>query len=67
MPDTGQDGGWDEVVRTGTTRYGTDLLKVPAQHADGRTLSIEFRVALLADASGRVAGVAAFLRDATDT
>ena len=59
--------GWDEVVRTGTTRYGTDLLKVPAQHADGRTLSIEFRVALLADASGRVAGVAAFLRDATDT
>ena len=58
--------GWDEVMRTGTTRYGTELLKVPAQHADGRPLSIEFRVALLRDAAGAVTGVAAWLRDVTE-
>ena len=57
--------GWRDVMRTGTTRYGDELLKVPAQHADGRPLSLEFRVVLLRDAGGAVAGVAAFLRDVT--
>lgn len=59
--------GWDEVMRTGSSRYGADLLKVPAQHADGRPRSIEFRVALLFDDGGAVLGVAAFLRDVTET
>ena len=56
--------GYDAVMRSGTTRYGADLLKVPALHRDGRRLSIEFRVALLRD-GGRPIGVAAFLRDVT--
>lgn len=59
--------GWKEVMRTGRSRYGDDLLKVPAQHADGRPLSIEFRVAILLDETGAVVGVAAFLRDVTAT
>jgi PAS domain S-box-containing protein len=59
--------GWDEVMRTGSTRYGDDLLKVPSQHADGRPLSLEFRVVLVRDAGGAIAGVAAFLRDVTAT
>ncbi len=59
--------GWDAVIRTGTSRYGDDLLEVPAQHADGRTLSIAFRVALLHDDAGDLAGIAAFLRDVTAT
>jgi RNA polymerase sigma-70 factor (ECF subfamily) len=57
--------GYDAVMRSGTTRYGTDLLKVPALHRDGRRLSIEFRVALLRGDGGRTIGVAAFLRDVT--
>ena len=57
--------GYDAVMRSGTTRYGADLLKVPAVHRDGRRLSIEFRVALMRDDAGRLMGVAAFLRDAT--
>jgi PAS domain S-box-containing protein len=59
--------GWHEVVRTGATRYGDEVLKVPSQHADGRPLSLEFRVVLVRDADGAVAGVAAFLRDVTAT
>lgn len=57
--------GYDAVMRTGTTRYGADLLKVPAMHRDGRRLSVEFRVALLRNEAGRPIGIAAFLRDAT--
>lgn len=57
--------GYDTVMASGTTRYGTDLLKVPALHRDGHRLSIEFRVSLLQDPHGAVAGIAAFLRDVT--
>src|SRR5215471_17544761 len=37
--------GFDKTMATGITRYGETLLKVPALHADGRRLSIEFSVA----------------------
>lgn len=57
--------GYDAVMQSGTTRYGTELLKVPALHRDGRRQSIEFRVALLSDARGATVGIAAFLRDVT--
>lgn len=57
--------GYDTVMDTGETRYGSELLKVPAVHRDGRRLSLEFRVQLLRGA-GTVIGVAAFLRDVTD-
>ncbi|HSQ01150.1 MAG TPA: RNA polymerase sigma factor [Candidatus Dormibacteraeota bacterium] len=58
--------GYDAVMRSGTSRYGLELLKVPALHRDGRRLSVEFRIALLRDDAGEVAGVGAFLRDATE-
>ena len=32
--------GFDKSMETGTTRYGSQLLKVPATHKDGRTLSM---------------------------
>jgi PAS domain S-box-containing protein len=57
--------GYREVMRTGQTRYGHDLLRVPALHKDGRRLSIAFTVALLTDAPGRVTGIAALIRDET--
>jgi len=57
--------GYDAVMASGTTKYGTDLLKVPALHREGHKLSIEFRVALVRDGEGALLGIAAFLRDVT--
>ncbi len=57
--------GYREVMRTGQTRYGADVLRVPALHKDGRRLSIAFTVALLTDAGGHVTGIAAIVRDET--
>jgi PAS domain S-box-containing protein len=56
--------GFEKSMATGTTRYGTQLLKVPAVHKDGRTLSIAFSVAMLFEA-GSVTGVVAVIRDET--
>ena len=51
--------GYRKVMQTGKTRYGTDLLRVPAAHKDGRRLSIAFTVTLLPGA------IVAFMRDET--
>ena len=59
------DVGFNKSMETGTTRYGTTLLKVPALHKDGRTLSIAFTVGMLFDEAGKVSGVAAVIRDET--
>jgi len=55
--------GYHKTMETGITRYGADLLRVPALHKDGRTLSIAFTVALLHDAAGKVAAIASVVRD----
>jgi PAS domain S-box-containing protein len=57
--------GFDKSIKTGTTRYGAQLLKVPANHKDGRNLSIAFTVAMLFDENHKVTGVAALVRDET--
>ena len=57
--------GFGESMRTGTTRYGTQLLKVPAVHKDGRSLSIAFTVGMLFDENHEATGVAAVMRDET--
>ncbi|MEV7346483.1 PAS domain S-box protein [Streptomyces sp. NPDC093544] len=60
---------WDGFVTAmeqGTNRYGdADLLAVPALGADGRKLSIEFSVVLLADPDGGAAHCGAVIRDVT--
>lgn len=54
------------VMATGITRYGQgELLAVPGLHRDGSSLSLEFSLALIKDARGRIAGAAAILRDVT--
>jgi PAS domain S-box-containing protein len=58
--------GYDQTMATGVTKYGDSLLKVPATHRDGRRLSIEFSVALLRDDEGKIAGIAAVVRDSTE-
>ena len=57
--------GYAHTVASATTRYGTTLLRVPALHTDGRSLSIAFTVSLLTAADGRVEGVVAVVRDDT--
>jgi PAS domain S-box-containing protein len=59
--------GYHRAMATGETRYGRgQLLSVPAQRRDGSSLSVEFTIALLRDADGRVEGIAAIMRDVTE-
>src|SRR5258708_15808861 len=59
--------GFDKSMETGTTRYGSQLLKVPAIHKDGRALSIAFSVAMLSDQNHKAPAVSAAIRDETTT
>ena len=68
IPERQQQRHWDgyhQTMKTGVTKYGNDLLKVPAVHKDGRTLSIAFTVSLLHAPDGSVSGIAAVVRDET--
>lgn len=58
--------GWDRVLETGTTRYSTETLAVPALRKDGSTLSVEFTIQVLRGADGAIEGFAAILRDVTE-
>ena len=55
--------GFDKAMASGETRSGRDLLRVPALHKDGRTLSIAFTVGLLFGPEGKVTGIAAVIRN----
>jgi PAS domain S-box-containing protein len=57
--------GYRNVMRTGQTRYGSEVLRVPAVHKDGRALSIAFTVTLLDSRDGQSPAIAAFMRDET--
>jgi PAS domain S-box-containing protein len=57
--------GYTKTVATGQTRYGQDVLRVPAMHKDGRPLSIAFTVGLLLGAQRTVTGLVAVIRDET--
>lgn len=57
--------GYQEVMRTGRTRYGAEVLRVPAVHRDGSPLSIAFTVTLLFSADEKVQAIAAIIRDET--
>jgi PAS domain S-box-containing protein len=58
--------GYEKSMATGTTKYGSTLLRVPATHKDGRALSIAFTVAMLFGADGKVSSVVAVIRDETE-
>ena len=57
--------GYHKTMETGKTRYGNDVLRVPAVHKDGHTLSIAFTVALLHSPDGKVSAIVAVVRDET--
>src|ERR1700687_4128544 len=57
--------GYDKVMGSGVTKYGSSVLAVPALTKDGHRISVEFNVVLLKDADGQVLGIAASLQDVT--
>jgi PAS domain S-box-containing protein len=57
--------GYHKTMETGITKYGADLLRVPALHKDGHTLSIAFTVSMLFSENREVTGIVAFVRDET--
>jgi PAS domain S-box-containing protein len=58
--------GWEQVMKSGHTRYGHDILAVPATRKDGSPLSIEFTIQLVRDDAGAVVGASAIVRDVTE-
>ena len=55
--------GYNKTMETGVTRYGNDVLRVPAVHKDGHTLSIAFTVAMLHGPDGKISAIVAVVRD----
>ena len=58
--------GYRQVMSTGQTRYGANVLRVPAAHKDGRALSIAFTVALVPSQKGSIEAIVAVVRDETE-
>ncbi|MGF6773623.1 PAS domain S-box-containing protein [Paraburkholderia sp. GAS199] len=57
--------GYHKTMATGETRYGNDVLRVPAVDKAGRSLSIAFTVALLHSPQNELTGIVAVIRDET--
>ena len=57
--------GYNKTMDSGQTRYGNDLLRVPALHKEGRPLSIAFTVAMLYTPDHKVSAIVAIVRDET--
>ena len=55
--------GYEKTMATGITKYGHDVLRVPAIDKLGRSLSIAFTVAMLYSPDGKVSAIAAIIRD----
>ena len=58
--------GYFHTMETGKTKYGHTLLRVPAIHQDGRSISIAFSVTLIFDEQGEPMAIAAIIRDETE-
>jgi len=58
--------GYNKTMATGETRYGTEMLAVPAMHQNGSRMSTEFSIVMLKDDDGKPLGVAAIMRDITE-
>src|SRR3972149_150613 len=57
--------GYFRVMKTGVTKYGTDLLAVPGIRKDGSRVSLEVSVAPIRDGGGGGLGRSAVMRDVT--
>jgi PAS domain S-box-containing protein len=57
--------GYREVMETGVTQYGRELLSVPALRKDDTRISLEFSIAVVRDETGLPLGAATVFRDVT--
>lgn len=57
--------GYDKTMATGITRYGTDVLRVPAINKQGDPMSIAFTVAMLFTPERHVSAIVSVIRDET--
>jgi PAS domain S-box-containing protein len=57
--------GYRRVMATGVTKYGREMLAVPAVRKDGTRISIEFTIVLLHAPTGELLGAAAIMQDVT--
>jgi PAS domain S-box-containing protein len=58
---------YEQAMERGETAYDRgERLSVPATRKAGERISVEFTVALVRDADGDLAGIAAVLRDVTE-
>ena len=55
--------GYHVTMASGITKYGASVLRVPAVHKDGHTLSIAFTVSLMHTPDGKVSTIVAVVRD----
>ena len=55
--------GYEKTMATGITKYGHDVLRVPAIDKQGNSLSIAFTVAMLHGTDGKVSAIASVIRD----
>jgi len=58
--------GYNKVMETGESRYGKELLKVPAIRNDGTSISVEFTIMLVRNLQNEIMGIAAIIRDVTE-
>lgn len=68
VPERHRDRHWEgyrRVMATGVTKYGRELLAVPAMKKDGTRISLEFSIVLLRAPTGEVLGAAALMQDVT--
>ena len=58
--------GYHSVMETGESRYGKELLKVPASHKNGKRISVEFTIILVRNRQNEILGSAAIMKDVTE-
>lgn len=54
------------TMSTGKTKYGKEVLRVPAIHKDGRKLSIAFTITILRSPNNGIESIVAVVRDETE-
>ncbi|WP_342619638.1 PAS domain-containing protein [Rhodoferax sp. GW822-FHT02A01] len=58
--------GYHQTMASGVTKYGSDVLRVPAVDKQGKKMSIAFTVALLYAPDGKVNAIASVIREETN-
>lgn len=57
--------GYNKTMISGVTKYGDQILSVPALTKNGERISVDFTVILVTE-GGSVSGIAAIMRDVTE-